>query len=232
MFRGVLRIAAAMLMVPLLAGAAPLSLDPLLVPVVSPGQTLSYSSVEFIGPPVNEVNRSRSVFRITRNTGGVMHFFGVFGESRTPYVRGTSGVLLRNDTPAAPIATFFLEQQFVGDPPDPLTPGASWDAQIPGDSWLGPAGIAHLTVMKIDRAARTLVLDLRMNSHGDSSGTSPGISSAVHYHTDSVRTATISLKDGIVQSFDVNGEDHQTASADVSLQPVTVRVKASFDLTK
>ena len=201
-------------------------------PQVQPGEVLTYQSMEYVGQPVNELDRSTVQMEIGTSANGTLTFHYMQNKSERLFTRDATGELTAaTGTLQTLPLVFFWPRQLFGSAPSTLAPGASWAVDVPAESIFGPAGIAHLTVTAIDAATGEMKLHLAMKAVGDAVGTPPHVNAPVHFHTLSTRVADITLVHGVVESIEISGTDVEEQSGGFS-GSATVSMRGSFTLTR
>ncbi|MEA2720442.1 MAG: hypothetical protein QOJ39_2306 [Candidatus Eremiobacteraeota bacterium] len=211
------------------AAAVTTGLDTLLVPNVHPDETFRYNALDRLSGGVVHSQSRQIVYRVlSAKDGGVSFRREIPGKGNVVLERDASGNLTVGPNGKPGIA-FFVPRQFLGDPPNPLAPGQTWQVRLDRETALGSPGTASLSVVSIDPATRHVVLRATMLGEGDENQMTPGDTSPTRFHTVSKRHATIELTNGIVDSFVATGDDKQSANGST---PISVHVELSVKRTK
>ncbi len=211
------------------AASEPISL---FEPHVHVGEQLSYQSVEYAGEPVNMLHRESISIKISKVDQGRIEFtYDWQGHAGKDYERAQDGSLrwLNGDKWDSPPLVFFWPKQQYGTPPDNVKVGTSWTVDMTEPSFFGGIGIAKLTVTRMNAGSRTLGLQLLMRSIDNATGTPPGVNAPVQFKIYSTREANITLKNGIIQSITVSGQDVQKSSGGFT-GSVTMPIHDTFTL--
>jgi hypothetical protein len=206
------------------APAATPVLDALLVPSVHSDDTFRYRAVDRLTGAVVHTHTEEIVYRVLSAKDGDVSFQReIAGKGKAVFERDASGNLTAGPNGKTGIA-FFVPRQLLGDPPNPLAVGQSWQVRLARETPLGSPGTASLSVAGIDPASKHVVLRASMLGEGDESQITPGDMTPTRFHTVSKRQATIELSNGIVDSFVVTGDDKQSANGST---PISVHVELS-----
>ena len=206
------------------ARAASTALDGLLVPAVHADETFRYNALDRLSGAVVHTHSEQVVYRILSAKDGDVSFQReIPGKGKSVFERDASGNLAVGPNGKSGIA-FFVPRQLLGDPPNPLVVGQSWQVRLARETSLGSPGTASLTVASIDQSSKHVVLRASMLGEGDESQMAPGDMTPTRFHTVSKRQATIELTNGIVDSFVVTGDDKQSANGST---PISVHVELS-----
>jgi hypothetical protein len=207
------------------AGASPVPLDPLFVPVTQPNDTFRYHLEERLSGAVKHIHSEAISYRVISSESGTVRFEReIAGKGKGTFTRDASGAL-----EGRPALSFFLPRQIIGDPPTPLSVGQTWQVRLPMETFLGSPGIATMSVVSLDPLAHHVVLHVALRGEGEARDTTPVDTTPTTFHTTTNRRGTIELTNGIVDSSVIAGDDKQSANQST---PITVHIELSAKRSK
>jgi hypothetical protein len=233
MNNGVFIASAAALVIAVSSGSSALattsSLDPIFVPAVHADETFRYSEVDRLTGAIRHTHTNTTMYRVISNQNGVLSYEReIAGKGKTEFQRDSLGNV-NSGQGAKSGVPFFVPRQFLGDAPNPVAVGQSWQVRMPVETSLGFPGTATVSVASIDPAAKHIVLRVSMRGEGDVSDMTPADNTPTRFHTVTNRRATLEISNGIVDSYAVVGDDKQSANQS---DPINVHIELTMKRIK
>lgn len=201
------------------------SLDPIFVPAVHAADTLRYAETDRLTGAIKHTHTNTTTYRVVSFQNGVLNYERVIvGKGKTDFQRDPLGNV-NSGQGAKPGIPFFVPRQLLGDAPNPVAVGQSWQVPLTTETSLGFPGVATVSVASIDQSTEHIVLHVTMRGEGDVSDMTPADNTPIRFHTVTNRHATIDVSNGIIESYVIAGEDKQSANQS---DPISVHVEIAM----
>ncbi len=198
------------------------ALDPIFVPAVHADDTLRYSGNDRLSGAIKHTHTSTTTYHIISNQNGVLSYErDISGKGKAEFQRDALGNVTSGQGAGSGVP-FFVPRQLLGDAPNPVAAGQTWQVRLPVQTPLGFPGTATVSAVSVDQATKHVVLHVTLRGEGDVSDMTPLDNTPTRFHTVTNRHATIEVSNGIVDSFAVAGDDKQSANGS---EPITVHIE-------